>query len=658
MSIKLPSASTAKDGIITNSAQTIAGDKTFTGNIVVSATTFVFTSDTTDGADNKRMNFAGGGAASASRGSYINLNGNEFGSGVGGWIAMEAGNSADAAGANTALQLTGAATGGGANSVILKGTGAGAWSLGPSVTSTTSGQAHIINGAINSGGTGTSAGDRLLKLIANAHDANSWTRPRVTGITGAAFLLNDSSAAFLFQTNQSGDGATAATATVGSASVLGAWTFGVANGSQTHTIHGNSISWTSDTSNSPTLLMRSQRTFSTNGQNICFLNGVNTTQAGGFTDMGGIKILTDNFSSGTASGSSVNFFTKTLAGAVNEVGSVNSTGVWTFPTRVVIGSATAYTFDLKKTVAGDWLGAIINPSTTGYGLFITSGSTSASQEIFKIRNNDTGGTGAGNDVTVIQANGATTFGVVNLGVTHTFNGASLKLEAGSNGADTGFDIKSGVSNIPYIGYFQNNVIRMQMGANVGGSPVTGGATGNGYIRTFNTNMIMSWDSGSTIFARYNTTGVYETYANVASGVSAFHIVKNSGSVGSSDYMNFRHSGTSATGGTLYGGIRSNAGNTAFEFFFSSDSRLKENVETIENGLDKITALRPVTFDWIGGTTGGRGFIAQEVQAVIPEMIGTYDNGGETYYNLGTSELIPLLVAAIKELKARVEALEA
>jgi hypothetical protein len=115
---------------------------------------------------------------------------------------------------------------------------------------------------------------------------------------------------------------------------------------------------------------------------------------------------------------------------------------------------------------------------------------------------------------------------------------------------------------------------------------------------------------------------------------------------------------------------------------TSDGRYKENVDTITSGLNIIDSLRPVSFTWkehpkhnfVSGKTVG--FIAQEVQESLSDyewvdnIIKTNvsapvldEEGNEIYPEeefLGIAEgnLIPLLVAAVKELKARVETLEA
>ena len=97
----------------------------------------------------------------------------------------------------------------------------------------------------------------------------------------------------------------------------------------------------------------------------------------------------------------------------------------------------------------------------------------------------------------------------------------------------------------------------------------------------------------------------------------------------------------------------------------SDARLKENVQDLDVGLDAILALKPRKFDWKAGKgkdiKGDRGFIAQEFEQVFPNLIDEWKDPapeGEAPYKSVRQDLIPVLVKAIQELTARVEALEA
>jgi len=96
----------------------------------------------------------------------------------------------------------------------------------------------------------------------------------------------------------------------------------------------------------------------------------------------------------------------------------------------------------------------------------------------------------------------------------------------------------------------------------------------------------------------------------------------------------------------------------------SDTRLKENVRDLDAGLDTILALKPRRFDWKEGkgkdVKDDMGFIAQEVEEVLPELIGGWKAGeGEPddLKSVKAGDLIPVLVKAIQELTARVAQLE-
>ena len=99
----------------------------------------------------------------------------------------------------------------------------------------------------------------------------------------------------------------------------------------------------------------------------------------------------------------------------------------------------------------------------------------------------------------------------------------------------------------------------------------------------------------------------------------------------------------------------------------SDSRAKTNVVDMTNGLSKISQIRPVTFDWspVEGVSDREGadfgFIAQELEEVVPEAVHTRADG---YKTVRYEKVVPVLLQAVKEqqavidqLIARVEALE-
>jgi hypothetical protein len=95
---------------------------------------------------------------------------------------------------------------------------------------------------------------------------------------------------------------------------------------------------------------------------------------------------------------------------------------------------------------------------------------------------------------------------------------------------------------------------------------------------------------------------------------------------------------------------------------TSDYRLKENVVDLTGALDRIEQLQPKRFNFISEETTVDGFIAHEVQSVIPEAVfgekdAVDDEGNPEYQGIDKSKIVPLLVGAIKELKSEIETLK-
>ncbi|MBU0473379.1 MAG: tail fiber domain-containing protein [Bacteroidetes bacterium] len=95
----------------------------------------------------------------------------------------------------------------------------------------------------------------------------------------------------------------------------------------------------------------------------------------------------------------------------------------------------------------------------------------------------------------------------------------------------------------------------------------------------------------------------------------------------------------------------------------SDKRLKKDVNLIENGLDKVMKLRPITFYWKQSEFPKRnyddrnhvGFIAQEVEVVVPQVVSTADDEMKTK-SIAYSDLVPVLTKAIQEQQKLIEEL--
>ena len=116
------------------------------------------------------------------------------------------------------------------------------------------------------------------------------------------------------------------------------------------------------------------------------------------------------------------------------------------------------------------------------------------------------------------------------------------------------------------------------------------------------------------------------------------------------------------GGTVFGSVQVGSLGTGTVYSSSgtltntnpSDKRLKENITPITYGLNEILQLNPVSFDWKNDNNKNKqfGFIAQEVQQVMPEAV----IDGE-YLGLEKDAIYTALINAIKELKAEIEQLK-
>jgi len=93
-------------------------------------------------------------------------------------------------------------------------------------------------------------------------------------------------------------------------------------------------------------------------------------------------------------------------------------------------------------------------------------------------------------------------------------------------------------------------------------------------------------------------------------------------------------------------------------YYSSDKRLKDNIKPIEGALNKVCKLGGYEFDWNSKQDVYEGHdigvIAQEVEAVFPELVTDRDSG---FKAVKYEKLVPALIEAIKELKAEVESLK-
>ena len=115
-------------------------------------------------------------------------------------------------------------------------------------------------------------------------------------------------------------------------------------------------------------------------------------------------------------------------------------------------------------------------------------------------------------------------------------------------------------------------------------------------------------------------------------------------------------GVAASGTT--GEIRATADIIAYH---SSDKRLKENIEVIPDAVNKVKQIKGISFDWkenisdVTSKTGHDiGVLAQDIEAVLPELVTTRDSG---YKAVSYEKIVALLIEAIKEQQLQIDELK-
>ena len=282
-------------------------------------------------------------------------------------------------------------------------------------------------------------------------------------------------------------------------------------------------------------------------------------------------------------------------------------------------------------------------------------------------------------------------GIVWGGPTGTAHYNSIWSEYGTASIVIGAGLKGSTSSsdfiFPYTGTYMYSAIELDNFSSDGIKFYTGGSASRtaGASATKNERMRVDSNGGLRIGATTNYVSTNEKLTIQGGSSSAFDalIVMRSGFATGANTVNgvyFQNS----TGG-LAGYIAWNGSTTAYNT--TSDYRLKENVTDMTGATERLKQLNPVRFNFIADAdTTVDGFLAHEVQDVVPEAItGTKDamrdeeyevtpavlddDGNEItpavmgtrsvpdYQGIDQSKLVPLLVATIQELEARIAALE-
>ncbi len=338
------------------------------------------------------------------------------------------------------------------------------------------------------------------------------------------------------------------------------------------------------------------------------------------------------------------------------------------------------------------IGANSSVYTTGGGGIAIGGSSIAGCLFGCAGNSDAisigNGSQAGGNYSIIIGNSTLSYtynGVIALGTAITPTAANQLVIGSSTSSITNGYIGNGVTNAAPAGFSLNAT--GGLGSNIAGANLTfagGISTGsaNGGALNFQTSKASgsssSANSLSTVFSLSGGLGA-ATFQNTANGTGAFIITDSAATnnVVNVDTTNDRVAiGAGTANPTVTLDVLSagadgstvaqfkNAGATSCTvqpggtgFACSSDARLKTNVLTLSDASDVVNKLRGVSFNWITNPNGQgqSGFIAQELEQLIPNAVSTDSNG---YKVANYSAIIPYLVEALKQQQTDITALKA
>jgi hypothetical protein len=317
--------------------------------------------------------------------------------------------------------------------------------------------------------------------------------------------------------------------------------------------------------------------------------------------------------------------------------SVSSTG---FTGALTGNASTATTLATARTINGTSFNGsadITIPNLVSGSSQITAGSTTGFATGVKTQlDANTVVSGSG------QINVASTTGDIALG-TRTSGNYVASLVAGTN---ITLSNNSGEGATPTIGLTNNKISGIALGSNLATLTIGTGLSGTSY----------NGSTGVTIANTGVTSNVAGTGVTV-SGATGAVTISIGQAVATSDNVRFNSLGIGMAATGTAGRI--DAANDIVAFS-SSDIRFKENIKPIENAIDKIRKISGNTYDWKeenkvehGYEGNDVGVIAQEIEAVLPQLVQTRESG---FKAVKYDKLVALLIEGIKEQQTQIHSL--
>ena len=251
-----------------------------------------------------------------------------------------------------------------------------------------------------------------------------------------------------------------------------------------------------------------------------------------------------------------------------------------------------------------------------------------------------------------------------------FADASNNINLNADGGFVNF-----IDNGTTIGYLENSSNNFVIRSNVSDADMiftgTDGGTGitaltldmsNGGAATFNNGVTATYNGTyqGTIAtsAQFGTNG----WINSTDGANRFYFTASSGStyIKINSYVYFQDTSSGANRFSVDGSGNLVVAGNVTAYGSPSDIRLKENVEVIDNALDKVKQLKGITYDLKSDGNRLTGLIAQDLEKVLPEAVYTEKDleTEEEHLAIRYGNTVGLLVEAIKEQQEQIETLTA
>jgi hypothetical protein len=314
-----------------------------------------------------------------------------------------------------------------------------------------------------------------------------------------------------------------------------------------------------------------------------------------------------------------------------------------------------------------------NGSAAMYGTNSNTGAGSVG-----VWGNASGATGTtyGGFFTVTSSSGTGVYGSASSSTGTTYGGYFTNNSASgtalyaiaTNAGAKGLVVKAAASQTADLAQFQNSSgtplasIAADGSVNVAGS-ASAAIQGNSSRTVDGTIGVFGWVDGATgityggQFQSYSASGI--ALAAIAGNAATKGLVVKGAASQTGDLAQFQNSSA-----TVLAKIDS-AGNVSTpSVILTSDKRYKQKIEPLKAGaLEIIAKLEPVTYEWkdtkeTGVEAEHVGFIAQDVQKILPQVVSTDKSSPDQKLGIRYNELIPVLVKAVQEQQTQIDALKA